>query len=91
MMGMERDGSRQQKYDDPQQRIEELQRVNSKYEELVQILIDRIEGEEEEEYAYSFEEGWKQKREDSNKDELDAEDLDAQLREIKQRIQQYSE
>ncbi|MDY6777386.1 MAG: hypothetical protein SVU32_01860 [Candidatus Nanohaloarchaea archaeon] len=78
---------------DTRRRIEELERVNEKYEELVEVLLDQIEGKDrqKEEYSYSFEEGWKRKREDATKDELEAEELDAKLREIKQLIDRYSE
>lgn len=75
---------------DRQREVRELERVNDKFAELVQVLLDRIEGEKEESYAYSFKDGWKQKQEDTTKDELQSEDLDAQLREIKQLIEKYS-
>jgi hypothetical protein len=68
---------------------EELKKVNAAFAQLVQILIERIEGEDQSEYAYSFREGWKEKKEDDIQSELQSEDLDAQLREIQQLIEKY--
>lgn len=76
--------------DDTQQEAEELRRVNEKYGELVDVLLDQIEGEKEQAYSYSFRDGWKENEEDAIKDELASDDLDAQLREIKHLISRYS-
>ncbi|MCJ7429136.1 MAG: hypothetical protein MUP66_01975 [Candidatus Nanohaloarchaeota archaeon QJJ-5] len=76
--------------DDPQQEIEELRHVNAKYAELVELLLDQIEGEEEQEYSYSFRDGWKENKKDQIQEELESDDLDAQLREIKHLIDRYS-
>lgn len=76
--------------DDPKQAIKELRHVNSKYAELVEILLDQIEGEQEQEYSYSFTDGWKENRDDEISHELESEDLDAQLREIEHLIETYS-
>ncbi|MDY6771467.1 MAG: hypothetical protein SV186_05965 [Candidatus Nanohaloarchaea archaeon] len=75
---------------DDAQRVEELEQVNHEFAELVELLLDRLEGEQDDEqYAYSFQSGWKEKEQDSVKDELASDDLDAQLREIRQLKQKY--
>ncbi len=73
----------------PRERLAELEQVNEEYAELVQLLLEHIEGEEEEEYSYSFQSGWKEKEQDSTREELASEDLDAQLREIRQLKERY--
>lgn len=75
--------------EDPQKRMRELEQVNEEYAELVQLLLEQIEGKKEESYSYSFQSGWKEKEQDSTREELASEDLDAQLREIRQLKERY--
>jgi len=75
--------------EDPQERMEELEQVTEEYAELVQLLLEDIDGNEEESYSYSFQSGWKEKEQDSIREELASEDLDAQLREIRQLKERY--
>ncbi len=68
--------------------FEELEEVNKKLRELVQILIDHIKGDSVE-YQYKYGEGWTVQEHNSMKKQLETEDPEEQLEVVEELIKNY--
>ena len=67
----------------------QLEEVNQKLVQLVKLLIDRLKGPEEDEYEYSFGQGWTPQRHDDMKEKIEEEDPEKQLEAVEKLLKNY--
>ena len=67
----------------------QLEKVNTKLVQLVQLLINRLKGPDEDEYEYSFGQGWTPQKHDDMKEKIEEEDPGKQLEAVKKLLRNY--